>query len=150
AQRQRLLGNVGLGAEILPRQPQGRHARPAAGQDHVRQRLPEHAVQPYPQGMAGAGLQGRSHGKNLSQERREDPRTMKTTVAALSLFALAACSTMQEGEGPSTAFRLTSPGMPDNSKLPAKAAGNFAKNPNCTGQNVSPAIAWSNAPKETR
>ena len=75
---------------------------------------------------------------------------MKTTIAALSLLALAACTTMQESEGPPTAFRLTSPGMPDNSKLPAKAAGNFAKNPNCTGQNVSPALAWSNAPAETK
>ena len=75
---------------------------------------------------------------------------MKKTIAALSLLALAACATTQEAEGPPTAFRLTSPGMPDNSKLPAKAAGNFAKNPNCTGQNVSPALAWSNAPAETK
>ena len=75
---------------------------------------------------------------------------MKKTVAALSLFALAACAGMQESEGPSTAFRLTSPGMPDNSKLPAKAAGNFAKNPNCTGQNVSPALQWVNAPANTK
>ena len=90
------------------------------------------------EGMAGAGLQGRSDGKNLPQERRKDPRTMKTTVATLSLLVLAACATTQENEGPPTAFRLTSPGMPDNSMLPPKAAGNFAKNPNCTGQNVSP------------
>ena len=75
---------------------------------------------------------------------------MKKTVVALSLLALAACSTMQEAEGPPTAFRITSPGMPDSSRLPAKAAGNFAKNANCTGQNVSPALAWSNAPANTR
>ena len=74
---------------------------------------------------------------------------MKKTVATLSLLALAACASMQE-EGPPTAFRLTSPGMADNSKLPAKAAGNFAKNANCTGQNVSPALQWSNAPANTR
>jgi Raf kinase inhibitor-like YbhB/YbcL family protein len=75
---------------------------------------------------------------------------MKTTVVALSLLALAACSTLQEAEGPPSAFRITSPGMPDNSRLPAKAAGNFAKNANCTGQNVSPALAWSNAPANTK
>ena len=51
---------------------------------------------------------------------------------------------------PPTAFRLTSPGIPDNSMLPPKNAGNFAKNPNCTGQNVSPPLAWSNAPDKTR
>jgi len=75
---------------------------------------------------------------------------MKKTVATLSLLVLAACAATQESEGPPTAFRLTSPGMPDNSKLPPKAAGNLAKNPNCTGQNVSPALAWSNAPEKTR
>ena len=75
---------------------------------------------------------------------------MKKIAATLSLLALAACASMQESEGPPTAFRLTSPGMPDNSKLPAKAAGNFAKNPNCTGQNVSPPLAWSNVPDKTR
>jgi phosphatidylethanolamine-binding protein (PEBP) family uncharacterized protein len=75
---------------------------------------------------------------------------MRTIAAAIAMSLLAACSTMQESEGPPTAFRLTSPGMPDNSKLPAKAAGNFAKNPNCTGQNVSPALQWVNAPANTR
>ena len=75
---------------------------------------------------------------------------MKRTAATLALLALAACAGMQESEGPANAFRLTSPGMPDNSKLPAKAAGNFAKNPNCTGQNVSPALQWSNAPANTK
>lgn len=75
---------------------------------------------------------------------------MKDTAATLSLLALAACASMPESEGPSNAFRLTSPGMPDNARLPARAAGNFAKNPNCTGQNVSPALSWSNAPEQTR
>jgi Raf kinase inhibitor-like YbhB/YbcL family protein len=74
---------------------------------------------------------------------------MKTIAAAISLLLLAACAT-QENMGPPTAFRLTSPGMPDNSMLPPKAAGNFAKNPNCTGQNVSPALNWSNVPDKTR
>ena len=75
---------------------------------------------------------------------------MKKTVAALSFLALAACAATQEDVGPPTAFRLTSPGMADNAMLPPKAAGNFAKNPNCTGQNVSPALQWSNAPANTR
>lgn len=75
---------------------------------------------------------------------------MKKIAAMLSLLVLAACASTHESEGPPNAFRLTSPGMPDNSRLPAKAAGNFAKNPNCTGQNVSPALSWSNAPAKTR
>lgn len=75
---------------------------------------------------------------------------MKKTAATLALLMLAACGTLRENEGPPTAFRLSSPGMPDNSMLPPRAAGNFAKNPNCTGQNVSPALAWVNAPANTR
>ena len=75
---------------------------------------------------------------------------MKKITAALALLALTACAAMPESEGPPNAFRLTSPGMPDNARLPAKAAGDFAKNPNCTGQNVSPPLSWSNAPGKTR
>jgi len=77
-------------------------------------------------------------------------RNIGNIAAALSLLALAACAGMPESEGPPTAFRLTSPGIPANARLPTKAAGNFAKNPNCTGQNVSPPLAWSNAPDKTR
>ena len=66
---------------------------------------------------------------------------MKKTAAVLSLLSLAACATTQEPAVPPTAFRLTSPGMPDNSMMQPKNAGNFAKNPNCTGQNVSPPLA---------
>ena len=74
---------------------------------------------------------------------------MRTIAAAVSLSLLAACAT-QENMGPPTAFRLTSPDVPDNSMLPPKGAGNFAKNPNCTGQNVSPALNWTNMPDKTR
>jgi len=74
---------------------------------------------------------------------------MKNIAATLSLLALAACAT-QTVEGPPTAFRLTTPGSFDNAMLPPKSAGNFAKNPNCTGQNVSPPLAWSNVPDKTR
>jgi hypothetical protein len=66
----------------------------------------------------------------------------------VALMLLTGCATTPEG--PPTAFRLTSPGMPDNAMLPPKMAGNFAKNPNCTGQNISPPVAWSNAPDKTR
>jgi phosphatidylethanolamine-binding protein (PEBP) family uncharacterized protein len=74
---------------------------------------------------------------------------MKKTAALLSLLAVAACATTQQ-EGPPTAFRLSSPGMADNSMMQPKNAGNFAKNPNCTGQNVSPPLTWINAPDKTR
>ena len=75
---------------------------------------------------------------------------MKKIAAAISLTMLAACAMQKSVDGPSTAFRLTTPGSFDNAMLPPKGAGNFAKNPNCTGQNVSPPLAWSNVPEKTR
>jgi len=75
---------------------------------------------------------------------------MKKTAVALSFLALAACATTQEPSVPPSAFRLTSPGIPDNSMMQPRNAGNFAKNPNCTGQNVSPPLAWTNVPDKTR
>ena len=74
---------------------------------------------------------------------------MRTIAAALSLSLLAACAT-QESAGPPTAFRVTWTGMPDNTLLPQKSAGNLKANPNCLGDNVSPPISWSNAPDKTR
>ena len=75
---------------------------------------------------------------------------MKKTAIALSFLALAACATTQEPAAPPTAFRVSSPQYADNAMLAPKAAGNFAKNPNCTGQNVSPALQWINVPDKTR
>jgi Raf kinase inhibitor-like YbhB/YbcL family protein len=74
---------------------------------------------------------------------------MKTLATALSLALLAACAT-QEPSVPSAAFRVGWTGMPDNSMLPQKSAGNVKTNPNCLGDNVSPPIQWSNAPDKTR
>jgi len=74
------------------------------------------------------------------------------TALLLSLIggALAAGCAALEPAVPPTAFRLASPQYADNAMLERKNAGNFAKNPNCTGQNVSPALQWSNAPDKTR
>lgn len=47
-------------------------------------------------------------------------------------------------------FSLTSSAFKDNGELAVKNAGNFKKNPNCIGQNVSPPFAWSNAPAGTK
>jgi len=74
---------------------------------------------------------------------------MKTTSLALASVALAGCA-MMEPSAPPTAFRISSPQFADNAILQPKNAGNFAKNPNCTGQNVSPALQWVNAPANTK
>lgn len=74
---------------------------------------------------------------------------MKTSIIALALVLLAACANQQPAV-PSDAFRVGWTGMPDNSILPRKSAGILKGNPNCLGDNVSPAINWSNAPEKTR
>jgi len=47
-------------------------------------------------------------------------------------------------------FTLTSPTFKDGTMLATKNAGNIKGNPNCVGDNVSPPLAWSNAPAGTK
>ncbi len=47
-------------------------------------------------------------------------------------------------------FSLTSSAFKDNGELAVKNAGDFKKNPNCVGQNVSPPLAWANPPAGTK
>ena len=48
-------------------------------------------------------------------------------------------------------FVLTSPDFKDGGMLTIKNAGNQkARNPNCVGENVSPALQWSGAPADTK
>jgi phosphatidylethanolamine-binding protein (PEBP) family uncharacterized protein len=48
------------------------------------------------------------------------------------------------------AFTLSSASFKDGERLPAKFAGNNKSNPNCVGENVSPAFSWANPPEGTR
>jgi Raf kinase inhibitor-like YbhB/YbcL family protein len=48
------------------------------------------------------------------------------------------------------AFTLSSPDFKDGARLAVKNAGNNKANPNCVGENVSPALAWSNPPEGTK
>src|SRR5579884_153012 len=63
-------------------------------------------------------------------------------AAALALSPLAANA--------AEPFKLTSPAFQDNGELAVKNAGNNKQNPNCVGDNVSPPLAWSNAPEGTK
>ena len=49
-------------------------------------------------------------------------------------------------------FTLSSPAFKDGDVWPAKFAGSDPQrtNPPCPGQNVSPPLAWSNAPEKTK
>lgn len=47
-------------------------------------------------------------------------------------------------------FTLSSSSFKDGERLPTKMAGNNKSNPNCVGDNVSPALSWSNPPEGTK
>ena len=74
-----------------------------------------------------------------------------TRLAALvatlaSALALAAPPPARAAE----TFTLTSPDFTDNAILSRKTGGNDKANPNCRGENISPAFAWHNAPAGTK
>ena len=47
-------------------------------------------------------------------------------------------------------FTLSSPDFKDGQRLAQKNAGNNKANPNCVGENISPALAWANPPEGTK
>jgi len=65
---------------------------------------------------------------------------------------LAACATTTGGPPApgSTAFTLWTPGLKDNAELDTRYAGNVRGNPNCIGENFSPALSWANVPSGTK
>ncbi len=68
-----------------------------------------------------------------------------------SLIAAAAALLLTVGAAMAAEpFRLTSPAFADNAPLPAKYAGADKSNPNCVGENISPALALSNPPQGTK
>jgi len=74
---------------------------------------------------------------------------MNRTAPLLASLVLVGCAAMEPAVPPA-AFRITSPQFADNAMLAPQNAGDFAKNPNCTGKNVSPALQWINAPANTK
>ena len=48
------------------------------------------------------------------------------------------------------AFAITSSSFKDGERLAVKMAGNNKQNPNCVGENVSPALSWANPPAGTK
>lgn len=48
------------------------------------------------------------------------------------------------------AFTLSSSSFKDGERLAVKNAGNNKANPNCVGENISPALSWVNPPEGTK
>ena len=62
---------------------------------------------------------------------------------------LALCSTVQVANS-AEPFVLSSPAFKDGTMMPKKVANNTAGNANCVGENISPALNWSNPPAGTK
>ncbi len=69
---------------------------------------------------------------------------MKKTLLATSLLLASL------GAGAQEIFTLSSPDFTDNALLDKQFAGATPGNVSCTGENVSPALSWNNAPAGTK
>src|SRR5437588_13009659 len=67
-------------------------------------------------------------------------------VATVALIALGGAPTAN-AQG---VFTLSSTGFKDGERLATKVAGNNKSNPNCVGENISPALSWANPPEGTK
>ncbi|WP_213769686.1 YbhB/YbcL family Raf kinase inhibitor-like protein [Bradyrhizobium sp. dw_78] len=68
----------------------------------------------------------------------------------LALAAALAALSASHAAKAQGAFTLTSPDFKDGERLAVKNAGNNKSNPNCVGENISPAFSWSNPPEGTK
>lgn len=67
----------------------------------------------------------------------------RTCAAAASILVLAGTAYAAEP------FSLTSSSFKEDALIPAKMGGDIKQNPNCVGENVSPALSWSDPPAGT-
>ena len=72
----------------------------------------------------------------------------KNLILALTVAFGALCGA--QGASAQGVFTLSSSSFKDGERLATKMAGNNKSNPNCVGENVSPALAWSNPPDGTK
>ena len=73
---------------------------------------------------------------------------LRGSILASALALAAFCGSHQARA--QAAFTLSSPDFKDGERLAVKMAGNNKANPNCVGENVSPALAWANPPADTK
>src|SRR5436189_4003439 len=75
--------------------------------------------------------------------------SVKGTLLLAGGVALAVAWSCQNATAQS-AFTITSSSFKDGERLATKMAGNNKQNPNCVGENVSPALSWANPPEGTK
>jgi Raf kinase inhibitor-like YbhB/YbcL family protein len=72
----------------------------------------------------------------------------KASILALTAAFAALCGV--HSANAQGVFTLSSTSFKDGERLATKMAGNNKSNPNCVGENVSPALSWSNPPEGTK
>jgi Raf kinase inhibitor-like YbhB/YbcL family protein len=82
------------------------------------------------------------------QTTKGDVMLLRGSILAVAVLLAALCgSHIALAQG---AFTLSSPDFKDGERLAVKNAGNNKANPNCVGDNVSPALNWANPPAGTK
>ncbi len=77
-------------------------------------------------------------------------RRSKTGLLLALAALLAACASPSSAPPAATGFTLSSPGRADNAMLAKPNAGKNPANPNCAGENITPALSWVRVPAGTR
>jgi hypothetical protein len=73
---------------------------------------------------------------------------LRDSILAGAVALAAICGS--HGASAQGAFTLSSANFKDGERLATKYAGNNKSNPNCVGENISPALAWANPPEGTK
>src|SRR5512134_4120499 len=91
---------------------------------------------------------------DLTNDRRHRVLKLEGAFKALASGVLAltlvACTGLTTSPASQTGFTLSSPTFADNAMLTRPYAGKNPNNPNCVGENISPALAWVRAPQATK
>ncbi|HKS18080.1 MAG TPA: YbhB/YbcL family Raf kinase inhibitor-like protein [Bradyrhizobium sp.] len=72
----------------------------------------------------------------------------RSSILAATMALAAACAAF--GANAQGVFTLSSTSFKDGERLATKFAGNVKSNPNCVGENISPALSWANPPDGTK
>src|SRR5437667_9306811 len=82
------------------------------------------------------------------QSKKVSIMLIRSSILAATVALLAAGGA--PGANAQGVFTLSSTGFKDGERLPTKFAGNAKSNPDCVGENVSPALSWANPPAGTK
>jgi hypothetical protein len=90
------------------------------------------------------------HSDRPSQQLKQKGDVMLIRGSLLAFAVVLAAFGGSHAANAQGVFRLASSDFQDGARMPTKSAGNNKSNPNCIGENISPALSWSNPPEGTK